>query len=322
MLALLLLDANRVVSVDRLVDGVWGDAPPSSALASLQNHLGAPTAGARRPARHAAAGLPAPRRRRRARPRPLPCGSSTTLTARSPRLRRSASPRHWRSGAGRRSPTSPASRPAARRRTSEELRLAALEERIEADLALGRHAALVPELEELVAREPYRERPRRQLIVALYRSGRQADALEAYTRARRAFVDELGTEPGRELQELHRAVLRRDPALDAPAGAGPPPARPPRAEERKTVTVLAADVTPDDLSDDPEARRAELRERSAAARERARDARRDRAEPRQRPLARRVRRSRGARRRRTAGRSRRCRAPVCRRAIGLATGRW
>ena len=123
----------------------------------------------------------------------------------------------------------------------------------------------MPELEELVARDPYRERLRRQLIVALYRSGRQADALEAYTQARRTFVDELGTEPGRELQELHRAVLRRDPALDAPAGVEPPRVRPPRAEERRTVTVLAADVTPDDLSDDPEARRAQLRERSAAA---------------------------------------------------------
>ena len=118
----------------------------------------------------------------------------------------------------------------------EDLRLAALEERIEADLALGRHAAVVPELEELVAREPYRERLRGQLIVALYRSGRQADALEAYARARRAFVDELGTEPSRPLQELQRAVLNRDPALEAPAGVEPPPVRPPRAEERRTVT--------------------------------------------------------------------------------------
>jgi hypothetical protein len=125
----------------------------------------------------------------------------------------------------------------------------------------------VPELEELVAREPYRERLRGQLIVALYRSGRQADALEAYAQARRAFVDEIGTEPSRPLQELQRAVLNRDPALEAPAGVEPQPVRPPPAEERRTVTVLVADVTPDDLPDDPEARRALLRERSVVAAE-------------------------------------------------------
>jgi tetratricopeptide (TPR) repeat protein len=146
-----------------------------------------------------------------------------------------------------------------------ELRLAALEDRIEADLALGRHSALLPELEELVRQEPFRERLRRQLILALYRSGRQADALEAYTDARRALVDELGAEPGRDLQELHRAVLRQDPALDGPAGAAPRRAARVHVEERRTVTVVAADVLPDSSPDDPEARRAALRKRSAAA---------------------------------------------------------
>ena len=98
----------------------------------------------------------------------------------------------------------------------EELRLVCLEARIEADLALGRHVEVVPELEGLVQREPLRERLREQLLLALYRSGRQADALAAYRDARRALVDELGLEPGRRLQELERAILSHDPSLDPP----------------------------------------------------------------------------------------------------------
>jgi len=98
----------------------------------------------------------------------------------------------------------------------EELRLATLEERIEADLALGRHSELVPELETLVRDHPARERLRAQLILALYRSGRQADALASYRDARRALVEELGLEPSRELQELEHAILTQDPVLDAP----------------------------------------------------------------------------------------------------------
>jgi YVTN family beta-propeller protein len=98
----------------------------------------------------------------------------------------------------------------------EALRLAALEERIESDLRLGRHAELVPELEALVREEPLNERLRAQLMLALYRSGRQADALEAYHDARRTLVEELGLEPGPTLQELERAILRHDPALAPP----------------------------------------------------------------------------------------------------------
>ena len=99
----------------------------------------------------------------------------------------------------------------------EELHLAALEERIAADLEIGRHAQLVPELEALVAAHPYRERLRREQMLALYRSGRQADALEAYRQARRTLIDELGIEPGPELQELERAILRQDAALALPS---------------------------------------------------------------------------------------------------------
>jgi YVTN family beta-propeller protein len=109
-------------------------------------------------------------------------------------------------------------------RRLEELRLAALEDRIEADLALGRHDALVAELETLVAEHPYRERLQGQLLLALYRSGRQAEALDAYRRARRTFADELGIDPGPRLQELQRSILRHDTSLEAPAPPPPPTA--------------------------------------------------------------------------------------------------
>jgi DNA-binding SARP family transcriptional activator len=102
----------------------------------------------------------------------------------------------------------------------EEVRLATLEDRIEADLGLRRHCELVPELEALVREHPLRERLRRQLMLALYRSGRQADALEVYRETRRALIGQLGIEPGRELQDMEAGILRHDPALDPAAGAG------------------------------------------------------------------------------------------------------
>src|SRR5205823_10713046 len=92
----------------------------------------------------------------------------------------------------------------------EELRLGALEDRIEADLALGRHRQVIPELESLVRDHPLRERLREQLMLALYRSGRQAHALDAYHDMRRRFLEELGIEPGRALQTLQQRVLRQD----------------------------------------------------------------------------------------------------------------
>ena len=98
----------------------------------------------------------------------------------------------------------------------EGLRLAALEERIDADLALGRHAELVGELERMVSEHPLRERSRAQLMLALYRSGRQADALETYRAGRLLLSDELGLEPGKPLRELERAILRQDSTLDLP----------------------------------------------------------------------------------------------------------
>ena len=123
----------------------------------------------------------------------------------------------------------------------DELRLGALSDRIEADLELGR-GEVVGELEALIAEHPLRERLRGQLMLALYRSGRQAEALAAYQDARRALVGELGVEPGRELLELEQAILRQDPALDRPAPAGSSGASgsSPRCSARSTMRWPAA----------------------------------------------------------------------------------
>jgi DNA-binding SARP family transcriptional activator len=121
-----------------------------------------------------------------------------------------------------------------------ELRLEALEDRLEADLALGRAGELIPELEALAAEHPFRENLRAKLMLALYRAGRQADALVVYRQARRTLVDELGIEPSEGLRELHRRILDHDPVL-----AGTPPLPPRTAaprEERKIVTVFFAEL--------------------------------------------------------------------------------
>ncbi|MGH3034915.1 MAG: BTAD domain-containing putative transcriptional regulator [Gaiellaceae bacterium] len=125
----------------------------------------------------------------------------------------------------------------------EELHQAALEDRFEAHLALGRGADLVGELETLVAEHPLRERLRGHLMLALYRAGRQAEALELYQNTRRLLVEELGIEPSPSLQRLETAILRQDPSLEPPElrPAAEPTPSPPR-EVRKTVTVLFLDV--------------------------------------------------------------------------------
>jgi DNA-binding SARP family transcriptional activator len=116
------------------------------------------------------------------------------------------------------------------RRRLEDQRLAVLEDRIERDLAAGRHAELVGELEQLVEQNPLRERLQGQLMRALYGTGRQGDALDVYRRARRTLSEELGLEPGPQLQDLERKILNQDPEL-APATRSPPT----RARSRPTV---------------------------------------------------------------------------------------
>ena len=125
----------------------------------------------------------------------------------------------------------------------EQLRIGALEERIDADLAVGRDAALVPELEALVAEYPYRERIRAQLMLALYRSGRQADALDTYQAGRRVLQDELGLEPSKDLRDLEAAILRQDEALSParPVPAADPDA-PPSTHRLSRRAVIAAGV--------------------------------------------------------------------------------
>ena len=124
--------------------------------------------------------------------------------------------RRFRCGAGPPSPTSSTSRSHRQRsRVWRSLRLTALEERIEADLALGAQADLAGELESLVSANPLRERLRAQLMLVLYRTGRQADALEAYRAAHRTLDEQLGIAPGPMLQRLQEQILRQDPALDA-----------------------------------------------------------------------------------------------------------
>jgi DNA-binding SARP family transcriptional activator len=260
-LALLLLEANRVVSAERLIDNVWGDAPPSSAHGSLQNHVWRlrRVLGDRLETR-------APGYLLRIEPGELDLERFRRLVgeaqAADPEvaaetLRRALA--LWRGPVLADLADEPVVASAAH---LDELRVAALEDRVDADLAVGRHAVLVPELDALVAEYPFRERLRRQLILALYRSGRQGDAQEAYAAARRAFVDELGTEPGEALQELHRAVLQQAPELaahEAVAQADPAPIL--LRESRKWVTVLVAGLGAPGDTLDAEARRELLRAR-------------------------------------------------------------
>jgi DNA-binding SARP family transcriptional activator len=153
-----------------------------------------------------------------------------------------------------------------------EQQLVCREERIDADLALGRQSDLVGELDILVRRHPLRERLRGQQMLALYRCGRQAEALETFQRFRRTLRDELGIEPSAQLKELERLVLQQDASLDVHPDedvAEEPAAHVP--ESRRTVTVLVADVSSSRPPDDPEARRALTQQRVEEAESRLRD---------------------------------------------------
>ena len=122
----------------------------------------------------------------------------------------------------------------------EEARVGALEDRIDADLRLGRDRILIGELEALVRLHPHRERLLGQLMLALYRSGRHADALEHYHRGRLALHDELGLEPGPELRALEQQILTHDRALESPTGARPPPRVAVRSRGARTWALIAA----------------------------------------------------------------------------------
>src|SRR5919108_2471595 len=252
LLGVLLLHANEPISSERLVDELWGDQPPARAhklvqgyVSALRKVLGPERLVTRSPGylvRLGAGELDALEFERLV---------AEARVAREPQL--TAERLHealtlWRGSAlADLRLEGFAAREAER---LNELRLTTLLARIEADLELGRHAELVGELEALVAAHPLQERPRGLLMLALYRSGRQADALELYRATRALLADELGLEPSSELQRLERLVLTHDPELDLPhveahvepqpAPASAPPPKPERL--RRTVTIVFSDL--------------------------------------------------------------------------------
>jgi predicted ATPase/DNA-binding SARP family transcriptional activator len=226
LLAALVLNANRVAATDDLIEALWGSTPPATARKALHGHvsalrkrLGAETIDTRPPgyvlhadvgsidARRLEALLEAAHGEADARTRGELLRSALVLFRGEPL----ADFRY-----------EPFARDEAAR--LEELRLGALADRIEADLELGRHGSVIPELELLVAEHPHDERLRMALMLALYRVGRQADALDTYAEGRRRLVEDLGIEPGPALKELERQILNHDPALE--------PKRAARAAER------------------------------------------------------------------------------------------
>jgi DNA-binding SARP family transcriptional activator len=235
LLVLLLLNRNRTVRTDVLVDQLWDERPPATATKTVQVYVS---------------------QLRKAlgdRLQTRPGGYELRVDdgeLDADRFERLAGERDYqRALALWRGPALVDVRGEAFARSAaerlEESRLAALEERIDADLDAGRHAALVGELEQLVEEHPLRERIRAQLMLALYRSGRQAEALDVYRQTRALLADELGLEPSPELRELEQAILRQDEALrrDRPAPGGVP-AAPPRRRVwplvALSVLVLAA----------------------------------------------------------------------------------
>jgi DNA-binding SARP family transcriptional activator len=247
LFAVLLLNRNRVVSISQLVDDLWGEAPPETATKALQVYVSQ----LRKAIGPDRLQTKAPGYSLRVEDGELDLDRFEQLV-REGRERLAAGDAKaaakvlaealdlWRGPALAEFDAEPFARDAGAR--LDEARLTAIEERIEADLALGRHAQLMPELEDLIAREPYRERLRGQLMLALYRSDRQAEALELYRRTRETLSEELGIEPSSGLQELERAILQHDPSLEI--GRRPPTvmlAEAPALESRRRLLpVLAA----------------------------------------------------------------------------------
>jgi DNA-binding SARP family transcriptional activator len=216
VLALLLTRPNQVVSTDRLIDDLWGAEQPKTAANTVQYYvsqlrklLGADRIATRPPGyaiRVESGELDLERFETLAERDDADALREALALWRGPPLADFAYESFARDEIAR----------------LEELRLIALERRVDADLEAGRHAELVPELEQLVSEHRLHERLHCQLMLALYRSGRQAEALSAYQAARETLVDELGIEPGPGLQQLQRAILAHDPSLDANVEAPAP----------------------------------------------------------------------------------------------------
>lgn len=227
LLALLLLHAGEPVSVDRLVDELWGESPPATARKSLQVRV----AGLRRALRADVVVTRGDGYLARLEPGQLDLHRFEQLLSEASHALADGDPRAavtrldealslWRGPPLADFTYEPFAQRAIAR--LDELRVHAHELRVEAQLELGLNAEAVAALEELVPDHPYRERLRAQLMLALYRDGRQAEALDVYRRSREELVDALAIEPGRELQRLQQAILRQDASLE---GRLPPPER-------------------------------------------------------------------------------------------------
>jgi predicted ATPase/DNA-binding SARP family transcriptional activator len=232
LLAVLLLAFREdSVSPARLVDELWGDDPPPTASKALQVHLSKlrSALGDGQPIVTLPSGYAA-----RIEPEQLDLARFEALSERARAARREGdlegAGRLWREALALFRGAPLADVPLRGLAATEagrlaEVQVAAIEERIAIDLELGEHVAVAGELPALVAEHPYRERLHAQLMLALYRSGRQAEALDAFRHARRTLVEDLGLEPGRELQQLESAVLAQDPALDLLLAETPRPRR-------------------------------------------------------------------------------------------------
>ncbi|MFI7036327.1 AfsR/SARP family transcriptional regulator [Microbispora rosea] len=233
LLTLLLLDAGRTVSIDALVAGVWDDRPPSgvgNALQALVSRLRA-TAG-----RGLVAGGPSGYRLAVAPDQVdlhlfarLASEGAAALAAGEPG--RATGVLREALGLWRGAPLTDLPNAEAEVARLEGLRTAATEDRIEAELALGRHTGLIPELRLLVTAHPLRERPHGQLMRALYGAGRRVEALAAYEEARSLFADRLGADPSPALAELHLAMLRGEPCGQATPPPDVTPTRPARVKQ-------------------------------------------------------------------------------------------
>ena len=235
LLALLVLRPREVVSIDSLIDSLWGPEPPGDPARSihvlvsrLRKALGSEaivTRGRGYALAADAEDVDANRFGSLADSGRASLDAGDAATAAST-LREALA--LWRGQPFADLPAEQALE--AERHRLDELRLATLETRIEADLALGRHAVVLPELQALVREHPLREGPIAQLMLAQYRCGRQADALETYRQARARLVETLGLEPGSELQQLEREILQQAPSLGRPDR---PRARPARRRRRR-----------------------------------------------------------------------------------------